>query len=218
MCYDKIEIEHNKIKGINCNNKVYGMKKDIIKAKKLLSILSINRADNYLEWIDLGFCLHNIDYDLLYDWIEFSKNSSKYKEGECEKDWIKFDNEGLNIGSLYRWAKIDNIHLYTDFLLSEYDDIIKDSLDGSHASIAKVFYEFYKNDYVCTIPDKHSWYEFKNHRWVEILHPCSIFNKLNDEFVKIYIKLIIAYNQKALCVENNNEIVVAVVTNTCKNM
>ena len=33
----------------------------------------------------IGVCLHNIDDRLKEDWIEFSKKSPKFVEGECEK-------------------------------------------------------------------------------------------------------------------------------------
>jgi hypothetical protein len=54
--------------------------------------LDLKRADNYTDWIQLGWALHNIDpnsKDLLDIWIDFSKNSSKFKEGACEDLWEK---------------------------------------------------------------------------------------------------------------------------------
>ena len=30
-------------------------------------------------------------------------------EGECASEWAYMDNDGLGLGTLYRWAKEDNI-------------------------------------------------------------------------------------------------------------
>ena len=201
-----IEIEHNKLLDNKIDNKRRGSISIIKKAKTLLSMLSVDRVKNYLTWIDLGFCLHNIDDLLLQDWIEFSKKSSQnFKEGECEKLWNNFKTEGLGIGSLFRWAKQDNLNAYTDFILEEFDDLLKSSLNGTSASIAEVFYRFNEYFYICTGPKKNSWYEFIGHKWSFMEYPVSIINKLNDEFVNYYIRLQIAFLQKSLCVEDNNE-------------
>ena len=49
-------------------------RKDI---KKLINLLSSDRAEDYNKWISIGWCLHNIGKDLLDIWIDFSKKSSK---------------------------------------------------------------------------------------------------------------------------------------------
>ena len=63
---------------------------DLILTKKLvLECLSYNRAENYNDWITLGWCLRNIDYRLLDTWIEFSKIGSSFVDGDCEDIWDK---------------------------------------------------------------------------------------------------------------------------------
>ena len=67
--------------------------------------------------MEVGWCLHNIDPsndELLEVWIDFSKRSDKFKEGECNKKWETFKCEGLDIGSLYYWAKKDNFEKYNE--------------------------------------------------------------------------------------------------------
>ena len=73
------------------NNNILKFKDDdtFILAKKLVNeCLSIDRVDSYDDWSKLGWCLRNIDERLLDTWIEFSKNSSKFKDGACENIWV----------------------------------------------------------------------------------------------------------------------------------
>jgi hypothetical protein len=85
--------------------------------KELVHILSPERANTYDTWMKVGWCLHNIaPHLLLYDWINFSKQSTKYKEGECERLWSQMRSDGLNIGSLHMWAKEDNYDKYMEFI------------------------------------------------------------------------------------------------------
>lgn len=85
----------------------------------LVGCLSVSRADNYHEWVQLGWCLHNIhncDDKLLEAWVQFSQQSSKYSDiesrDECERKWAECRNDShrpkLQIGSLCKWAKEDN--------------------------------------------------------------------------------------------------------------
>ena len=81
----------------------------------LIGLLSQERADNYLNWMGVGRCLYNIQFEhphlnLLQVWIEFTSRSSKFEESECEKIWsgMEYKAIGTNIGSLCMWAEADN--------------------------------------------------------------------------------------------------------------
>ena len=63
----------------------------------VIECLSHSRADKYDDWINLGWALRNIDYRLLNTWIEFSKISSSYMDGECAQLWDKMFTESLII-------------------------------------------------------------------------------------------------------------------------
>jgi hypothetical protein len=80
----------------------------------LVKCLSPKRAVNYSQWIALGWCLHNISTDLLPIWIEFSKQSKKFKSGECDIVWNNMRNTGYNFGTLRMWAKSDNSERYKE--------------------------------------------------------------------------------------------------------
>jgi len=203
MNIEKINKLYNELIGTKTNNKPYTLNSDITKAKILCSMLNTARAKDYSSWIEVGFCLHNIDDSLLEDWINFSKKANnQFKNGECEKLWLKFKYEGLSIGSLYRWAKEDNPIAYSDFLIAELDQILKTSLKNTSYAVAVIFYELNKYQYVCVSISKKKWYEYINNRWEPMDEANSIIKKLNIELTNVYIKIGIAYGQKALHTEN----------------
>lgn len=76
-------------------------------ALEYLKFVSPTLAENYGDWVGVGMALHNVSEELLPDWDEWSKSSSKYKDGECAKKWRSFGQRsgGLTIKSLGHWAK-----------------------------------------------------------------------------------------------------------------
>ncbi|MDV3002872.1 MAG: hypothetical protein N5P05_004527 (plasmid) [Chroococcopsis gigantea SAG 12.99] len=81
---------------------------DIERAIIFLNALAAWRADNYDEWLKVGMALHSICPSLLYLWEAWSRQSSKYQPGVCEKKWKSFSpQKGIGIGSLCQWAKED---------------------------------------------------------------------------------------------------------------
>lgn len=59
----------------------------------LLEPLSYIPADDYDTWIKCGMALHFEQYTV-YDWIEWSRTSSKFKDGLCESKWRSFTDDG----------------------------------------------------------------------------------------------------------------------------
>jgi hypothetical protein len=109
---------------------------DLVKA--LVGCLSGSRADDYGDWLNVGFCLYCISPECLDLWVEFSKKSDKYEEGVCEKHWGKMENKGYSIGTLKYWAKQDDAKKYKKVVrecLEKYVEIALGS-DGSHYDIA----------------------------------------------------------------------------------
>lgn len=186
--YDSMQAARRKGAGSQSGRTAYS-EVDVRRAQMLVDMLNPRRADAYNAWIELGFCLHNIDQSLLSAWVDFSTHSKKFKEGECERLWAKFRCEGLGIGSLHRWAKDDSPERYATFLMSENESVLKHSLNGTSYRIAHAFYEMNKFSYVCASIKHKKWYEFKNHRWCEMDEAKGIMTKLNEELSTSYIKL-----------------------------
>ena len=183
---DKIEELYDKIYNKNTKKGVNGNDYDIKVAGDLVSLLSLRRVDDYNSWIELGFCLHNIDDSLLDLWIEFSKKSNKYKDGECEKYWKSFNDDGLTIRSLHRWAKIDNPEQYNEFMIKELNDVLKKSTCGTSYDVAKAFYEMHKYQYIVSSITHKSWYYFDNTKWCMMDGAYKIINELNEDMVYQY--------------------------------
>lgn len=167
--------------------------------RELVKMLNPDRAETYKSWVEIGLCLHNIDSSLLDCWIDFSRRSPKFKEGECEEIWLGFDSrdDGLNIGSLHRWAKLDNQKDYANFTRNSISKDILKSQSQTTQDVAKVVHSMYKYQYVCTSLRQNIWYEFKNHRWVQIDSGVSLKKKIGNEVVNEYLRLITYYNQAA---------------------
>jgi hypothetical protein len=73
-----------------------------------LTALRSSRADDYDEWIEVGQCLHSVTEAMVSDWDQWSRQSAKWKPGECEKHWRTFSADGKrDIRHLCNLAKED---------------------------------------------------------------------------------------------------------------
>ena len=157
------EVKTKKMSG-NDNNIMLKITKtindDLKLIKSLIGCLSKDRCENYKEWLEVGWCLFNINFDLLNVWIEFSKNGSSYKEGECENLWDKMKKSNMSIGTLRYWAKNDNVKEYNTIIDNSNLKFVKDAIgsDGAHYDVANVCYNYYKGKLYYDVNSK-SWYK-----------------------------------------------------------
>ena len=175
-------------------------------AQLLTGILSKKRANSYDDWINVGFCLHNIDLSLLPTWEKFSQQSKKYKRGECEKLWLTMKNDGYRMGSLHMWAKMDNPKEYIKFKNKRVQASLEESLiGGAHYDIAKVLFDSWNGQFAFTMSDKTKiWFEFVHHRWETIENGISLRNKIPEELVDQYLKHAHKLSQKAIQLPEGN--------------
>lgn len=174
--------------------------------RDLTKLLSFDRANTYKTWVETGLCLHNIDPSLLDCWIEFSRRSPKFTEGECEKIWetIYLRSDGPNIASLHLWAKTDNPTEYTSLMGRNLAVEILKSRSQTIDDIAKVVYSMYKYQYKCASIKYDTWYEFKNHRWFPTEKGFSLKRKIGNEIINEYLCLITFYNQ-SICEQPDDQ-------------
>jgi P4 family phage/plasmid primase-like protien len=174
--------------------------------RKMIPILSKKRADNYCDWMRLGWCLRNIHIDLLKEWDEFSMASSKYEPGECERRWYHMKEGGLGIGTLHLWAKDDNPEEYAKIMSNNISSYINKSLSDTDYDIAMVISRMFRHRFRCASTKHHTWYEFKNHRWREIERGYTLFYKLIPTVLfDEYMKAIQKETQRALRTEDDRE-------------
>jgi P4 family phage/plasmid primase-like protien len=179
-----------KAKDTVCNTESFN------KIKALVGILDKKRADNYQSWIEIGWCLHNIDETLLSVWEEFSEHSSKYKKGECKNEWDYMDNDGLGMGTLYMWAKEDNYGKYKEITSNDLRKYLLKGLSGTNTDIAYLMYQMFKDDFVYA--KKKVWYQFRNHKWVKVDEGISIKKKISNEVLNEYLRLSTSYSHSAM--------------------
>ncbi len=151
-----------------------GFTSDEIKLAKQLTLecLAAERADSFSTWIEVGWCLHNIDStDEMFDvWMEFSRKSPKYTGNDIYKlrddwrtNWKRSYNESrkLKLGSLHLWAKQDNPEHYKELLDNDIVSFIDRDVDATHTHLARVLYRMFWDRYKASINNKTTeWYEF----------------------------------------------------------
>lgn len=160
---------NNQIFGKSINlNKNSVCEDEFILAKEFVECLNPKRAENYEDWIKLGWTLRNIDFRLLDAWVEFSKVSSKYIEGECQRLWNMMRTDTLGMGTLRWWARHDNPQKYEEIRNSNVAALIDRCCgsNGAHYDVACVVHALYKDKYRFTVKDTWYMYQEDKHRWV----------------------------------------------------
>lgn len=173
--------------------------------RSMVKLLSVNRALNNKQWLELGQCLYNISGRMLNSWIEFSRKNPLYVEGSCESIWDKFNahikpegqSNRVGAASLHHWAKCDNYNGYLVIYSKELDCKIIKSRDQTTQSVAAVVYQLYKHQYKCAVVKGNIWYYFNGHRWYLEDNAMKLRHCLGNDVVATYLKLIINYNSSA---------------------
>lgn len=182
---------HQQIFGKSINHtKNYTSDEELHLARQLVvDCLSAHRAESYEDWIKLGWTLRNIDYRLIDAWVEFSKLSSKYISGQCEKLWDTMRIDTLGMGTLRWWARLDHEQRYNDILESNVINLIdKCTNDQAHYDVARVVYALFKDEYRFTSND--TWYVFmkQKHRWVRTREGLKLRVELSNRVCCEYMK------------------------------
>ena len=82
------------------------VERDMQLAQEAMWALPVEACDDYDIWITIGQTLHSTDESLLDAWDEWSKQSDKYKDGECHRRWLSFSKGGgRGLGSLIHIAQ-----------------------------------------------------------------------------------------------------------------
>lgn len=77
-------------------------------AEACIKRLNPIRCDNYEEWIKVGMALKEFGVAGLALWRNWSQQSSKYRNGDCEAKWRTFgDKPSVTVGTIKYWADQD---------------------------------------------------------------------------------------------------------------
>ncbi|NBR61638.1 MAG: hypothetical protein EBT86_08325 [Actinobacteria bacterium] len=140
--------------------------------------LSVERADSFSTWMEVGWCLHNIDQseDMFNTWMEFSQKSSKFSANnisQLKRDWFRgwgrstYQQRRLTERSLHMWAKNDNPTRYEALMKDSIINYILESVDKTHTHIGRLIQKVYAANIRCHIEDKRkvAWYEWTGNGW-----------------------------------------------------
>lgn len=173
--------------------KNFNLEENIKIAKKLLPMLSNDRADNRNEWMTIGWILYNITNGAeegLELWCDFSSRcEEKYDENACIHHWEKMIKKDIGIGTLKYYAKSDNPLEYIKYTQEQTKKYIKNSLDGSHNDIAKALYSEYGDEFVCSSIRSKNWYQFDGQRWIIIDEGYSLREKISSNLVSKFAEI-----------------------------
>ena len=87
-------------------NAEVSLERDMQLATEAMWAMPPEACDDYDIWITVGQSLHSLDDSMLDQWDDWSKQSEKYRAGECQKRWKSFDKGGARtLGSLIHHAK-----------------------------------------------------------------------------------------------------------------
>jgi len=158
-------------------------------AKKLLPLISDSRADDYNEWMTIGWALYNISdgcQDGLDLWCEFSSRSvDKYDETRCIHEWDKMVNKDITLGTLNYYAKLDSPLQFEKLKEEESSKHVQEALcGGSHYDIAKALFEEFGDEFVCASISDESWYRFSKHKWEPIDRGVDLRQKISTIMVE----------------------------------
>lgn len=160
--------------------------------EKLIPLLSMERATDYNDWIQVGWTLFNIfdGSDEGYEhWITFSKKCpASFDEGVCHSEWNKMTKKEITIGTLKFMARMDNYEKYTEISKEFARPFLEKcaKLDCTHYDLAQALFQKYESEFVCASITNKVWYQFQDHIWKRIEEGNSLREKLSNEVVKDY--------------------------------
>jgi hypothetical protein len=166
-----------------------------------LQCLSLQRAEAYKTWMEVGWALYNIDRseDMFNTWVDFSKKSPKATGtdwGRLKRDWFAGFSRNtigakLTMKSLHYWAREDNIELYKALIEEDYVRYVQYRTDDTHYHIAKLLRRMYKGTYCASIESRRTeWYVFDEriHTWRHTNQGMELREKLSTDVVDLVVR------------------------------
>lgn len=177
-------------------NEQYEKDKFALVKKLVLECLSVERADSYQPWIEVGWCLHNIDQseEMFNVWMEFSNKSLKSTGNNVIalfRDWSRgwsrsYNERHYTIRSLHMWAKMDNPKKYKEVMNDSFINFVEGQVDATHTHIARLMKRMYANNYCAAVDSKKvDWFEFNGIYWKKLAQGIELRNKMTTEVAQV---------------------------------
>jgi P4 family phage/plasmid primase-like protien len=166
-------------------------KNEINIAKQLVDLFSDRRATEYSEWVNVGFALHNISPYLMDTFIKFSKRTtrSNFDKQACIDLWKSAKPNRYTLSALYGWAREDNSKRKFDkAILKIISPLIEKALSGTHDDIANMIHAMYRDKYKCVSITNDCWFEFQDHKWVNIESAFTLAEKISSEVAEEFMR------------------------------
>jgi len=167
----------------------------MLQEAEIMGMISDDRADDHDEWMDVGWTLFNVGQgcdEALDMWVEFSRRSPKFVDGECEDLWGTMEMRDKTIASLLAMAKNDSPDEYRAWKETNVRFYLWRSLyepKPTEYDVAMVANKMYGDRFVCADAKKDVWYQFSNHRWSYMDDGITLKNLLVEEVVEKYCEL-----------------------------
>ena len=161
--------------------------------KDLVRIIDAFRAEDYSEWMEIGWTLYNVTMGSEQGfniWCTFSQQCpEKYQESACREAWEKMELGNKTLGSLRYYAKTDNEYEYKNIVKKYSKDKIVKSISGSHNDIAKIMYELYGDTFVCASIKYKQWFKMDGNRWKQIDDGVCLRKMISTELIHYYVEI-----------------------------
>ena len=186
---------------LTASNVYEQFERDKIELAKQLAreCLSAERATGYQSWMEVGWCLHNIEpsREMFVVWMEFSQKSAKAGENNeagLEREWNKWhrshvgEQRAFTIRSLHMWAKADNPRRYREIMSASFTQFVEAEVEATHTHIARLMKRMYGDRYASSVDAKKvDWFEFTGTCWKKLPQGIDLRNKMTDEVVQVII-------------------------------
>ncbi|NDB70825.1 MAG: hypothetical protein EB015_23010, partial [Methylocystaceae bacterium] len=159
---------------------------------KLVAMLGAWRANDYNEWMKIGWTIYNIlggcreGFEI---WCKFSQRTAKgnYSESICMHQWNKMLRRNITLGSLRFYAQSDNPEAYTTYIESARAARVKEVLQYGQTPLAKQLYDVYGTHFVLANIEKNLWFEFKEGlRWKLSSQGITLRQRINTDLVPLF--------------------------------
>jgi P4 family phage/plasmid primase-like protien len=186
---------------VTSSNTYEQFEKDKIDLAKQLAreCLSADRATGYQSWMEVGWCLHNIDpsHEMFAVWMEFSQKSHKAgenNEAQLEREWNKWhrsqvgEQRAFTVRSLHMWAKADSPKRYREIMSESFTQFVEAEVEATHTHIARLMKRMYGDRYASSVDSKKvEWFEFTGSSWKKLPQGIDLRNKLATEVAQVII-------------------------------